>query len=94
MTSEKQNLKPIIWAGSSKRDLLLMPEKVVTNFGYAIFQAQSGAHPDIAKPLKRVWWSRCTGADRKSQERYFSGSIYSAFFGCNCCTTLFSEEEH
>lgn len=52
MASEKRHLKPVIWIGSSKRDLLHMPEKVVTNFGYALFQAQSGAHPDIAKPLK------------------------------------------
>lgn len=52
MKSAKQNLKPIMWVGASKRDLLLMPEKVVTNFGYALFQAQSGTHPDIAKSLK------------------------------------------
>ena len=52
MKDGKQNLKAVLWVGSSKRDLLVMPKKVVTNFGYAIYQAQIGAYPDIAKPLK------------------------------------------
>ena len=29
-----------------------MPEDVVTDFGYALYQAQLGGHPDMAKPLK------------------------------------------
>jgi len=51
--TKKHTLKPVIWIGSSKKDLLIMPEKAITNFGYALYQAQVGAHPDIvAKPLK------------------------------------------
>lgn len=52
MKDGKQNLKAVLWVGSSKRDLLVMPKKVVTNFGYAIYQVQIGTYPDIAKPLK------------------------------------------
>jgi phage-related protein len=38
--------------GSSKKDLLALPDEVQQSFGFALFQAQAGSlHPD-AKPLK------------------------------------------
>jgi phage-related protein len=52
MKDGKQNLKSVLWVSSSRRDLIVMPKKVVTNFGYAIYQAQIGTYPDIAKPSK------------------------------------------
>jgi len=52
MNNGKHNLKPVLWVGSSKHDLKDMPQKVIINIGYAIYQAQLGVHPDIAKPLK------------------------------------------
>ena len=43
--------KPVKWIGSSKRDLLAMPDEVQDAFGYAIDLAQAGIrHPD-AKAL-------------------------------------------
>ncbi|NGX41856.1 MAG: hypothetical protein K940chlam7_00130 [Chlamydiae bacterium] len=45
-------MKPVLWVSSSKRDLVKMPEMVITDFGYALYQAQLGEHPNIAKPLK------------------------------------------
>jgi phage-related protein len=43
--------KPIVWMGSSKKDLLAMPEPVVNTFGYALGLAQNGlSYPD-AKTL-------------------------------------------
>lgn len=47
-------MKPILWVASSKRDLVEMPKDVVADFGYGLYQAQLGEHPDIAKPLKHV----------------------------------------
>lgn len=44
-------IKPIIWVGSSKNDLVKMASKVKTNFGYALYQAQKGEYPEIAKVL-------------------------------------------
>lgn len=29
-----------------------MPREIVTDFGYGLYQAQLGEHPDIAKPLR------------------------------------------
>ena len=43
--------KPLIWVGSSKKDLLALPDEVVDVFGYGLHLAQLGLrHPD-AKPL-------------------------------------------
>lgn len=45
--------KPLKWMGSSKRDLLEMPEEVVDVFGFALSEAQQGrTHPD-AKPMSK-----------------------------------------
>jgi phage-related protein len=45
-------MKPIRWVGSSKKDLLSMPEEVRAEFGHALYLAQEGDKPDNAKPLK------------------------------------------
>lgn len=46
-----QELKQLLWVSSSKKDLMQMPEDVITDFGFGLYQAQLGLHPDIAKPL-------------------------------------------
>ena len=44
--------KPLFWIGSSKRDLLAMPDPVVRQIGAVLSVAQyGGKHPD-AKPWK------------------------------------------
>lgn len=45
-------LKPLLWVGSSKKDLLVMPADVVDTFGFALYQAQAGKKHAQAKPLK------------------------------------------
>ncbi len=48
----KQAFKPLQWIGSSKKDLLAMPDEVQQVFGFALYNAQIGLlHPD-AKSLK------------------------------------------
>jgi phage-related protein len=44
--------KPLHWVGSSKRDLLGFPERVVDNIGYALGVVQYGGQPPSAKPWK------------------------------------------
>ncbi len=44
-------LKPTIWMGSSRKDLLSMPKTVRDEMGYALFEAQAGGKSDKAKPL-------------------------------------------
>ena len=36
---------PVLWVASSKRDLLNMPQKVVSDFGYGLYEAQIGELP-------------------------------------------------
>jgi phage-related protein len=47
-----ESLKPLDWIGSSKKDLLAMPEEVIDLFGYALHLAQEGRKHDAAKPLQ------------------------------------------
>jgi phage-related protein len=44
--------KPLYWVGSSKRDLLSLPEPVVDLFGFALYLAQDGRKHEQAKPLR------------------------------------------
>ena len=45
-------MKPLHWVGSSKRDLLSLPEPVVDLFGFALYLAQDGKKHEQAKPLR------------------------------------------
>jgi len=44
--------KPLIWMGSSKKDLRALPAGVVDVFGYALYLAQTGKRHDSAKVLR------------------------------------------
>ncbi|MEE4377580.1 MAG: type II toxin-antitoxin system RelE/ParE family toxin [Candidatus Competibacteraceae bacterium] len=44
--------KPLVWIGSSRKDLKAMPDDVQDVFGYALYLAQIGDKDDHAKPLK------------------------------------------
>jgi phage-related protein len=48
-------LKEIVWAGSSLKDLKTFPEAVVSGFGYSLFRLQSGLLPDRSyKPMTSI----------------------------------------
>ena len=47
-----QRDKPLEWIGSSKKDLIALPEDVRRFFGHALHFAQNGEKHDAAKPLK------------------------------------------
>lgn len=49
---EKKPVRLILWVSSSKKDFMCMPEKVITDIGYALYRAQLGEHPSIAKTLR------------------------------------------
>ena len=44
--------KTLFWVGSSKKDLLVMPDDVVDVFGFALHLAQIGKKHEQAKPLR------------------------------------------
>jgi phage-related protein len=45
-------MKPIVWLGASKRDLMNFPSPVRHNIGFALMVAQFGGKHRDAKPLK------------------------------------------
>ncbi len=46
------DVKPLEFVGSSRKDLKAMPDEVRRSFGTALYLAQSGNKADKAKPLK------------------------------------------
>jgi phage-related protein len=47
-----KSYKHILWVGSSKKDLMAMPDEVRSAFGFALYLAQQGKKHQNAKPLK------------------------------------------
>jgi phage-related protein len=46
-----RKIKPVVWIGGSKGDLVAFPEEVVSAIGYALYEAQKGNKHPNAKPL-------------------------------------------
>jgi phage-related protein len=49
---EQSSERPLIWIGSSKKDLMALPVLVRKFFGHALHFAQNGERHDAAKVLK------------------------------------------
>jgi phage-related protein len=47
-----EELKPVRWVGSAKKDLRSFPAQVRREFGQALYAAQKGETDPAAKPLK------------------------------------------
>ena len=69
------HLKSLQWVGSSKKDLLTMPEDVIDVFGFALHLAQIGKKHDQAKPLKGFG-----GASVLEVVEYHMGDTYRAVY--------------
>ena len=48
----KEPLKPLLWVGSSKEDLMQFPSSVRRHVGFALYQAQAGVRHRDSKQLK------------------------------------------
>jgi phage-related protein len=48
---EGEPLRPVIWVGTSRRDLRAFPSPVQDHVGYALYIAQRGSRHRDAKPL-------------------------------------------
>jgi phage-related protein len=76
--------KPVIWIGSSRRDLRDMPQQVRRDIGQAIYAAQQGVTDPAAKPLKGFGGTRVmeiverhrTDTYRAVYTAHFSDAIY------------------
>jgi len=68
------NERPLIWMGSSKRDLLTFPEPIVREIGFALSWAQFGRKHSAAKQRKGV------GARVLEIVEDFDGNAYRAVY--------------
>lgn len=48
---DKPSLKPVVWIGSSRKDLREFPDSVQDHVGYALYVAQQGGKHRDTKPL-------------------------------------------
>lgn len=51
-TSGAPPVKPLVWMGSSKKDLISLPSSVVDVFGYGLYLAQAGGRHESSKVLR------------------------------------------
>ena len=51
-TSGAPPVKPLVWMGSSKKDLIALPASVVDVFGYGLYLAQAGGRHENSKVLR------------------------------------------
>lgn len=78
------NIRPVIWLGSSRRDLRAMPQQVRRDFGQALYAAQQGTTDPAAKPLKGFGGARVmeiveryrTDAYRAVYTAHFANAVY------------------
>jgi len=77
-------IKPVLWVGSSRRDLQAMPRQVRSDIGQALYTAQQGLTDPSAKPLKGFGGTRVmeiveryqTDAYRAVYTAHFEAAIY------------------
>ena len=72
---QAQARKPLVWVGSSKRDLKALPEEVQDDFGTALRVAQGGGRHSAAKPLRGF-----QGAKVLEVVEYFQKNAYRAVY--------------
>jgi phage-related protein len=72
-------LLPILWVASSKRDYLEMPDAVIDDFGFGLYQAQKGDHPFNGKVLKGFGGARVIELVEDHQDGTFR-CVYSVRF--------------
>lgn len=76
--------KPVVWIGSSRRDLRAMPDQVRRDIGQALYAAQQGETDPAAKPLKGFGGTRVmeiverdrSGAYRAVYTAHFADAVY------------------
>jgi phage-related protein len=71
--------KPVVWLGSSRRDLRAMPQQVRRDIGQALYAAQQGETDPAAKPLKGFGGTRVMEiVERHRTDTY--RAVYTAHF--------------
>jgi phage-related protein len=71
--------KPVVWLGTSRKDLKSFPQKVRADLGQALYAAQMGETDPAAKPLKGFGGAKVMEiVDRHDTDTY--RAVYTAHF--------------
>jgi phage-related protein len=84
--------RPVVWIGSSRRDLRAMPQQVRRDIGQALYAAQQGMTDPAAKSLKGFGGARVM----EIVERYRTDAyraVYTAHFQDACVRAACVPEE-
>ena len=76
--------KPLIWIGSSYKDLVILPDEVKRGFGYALSLAQSGLRHSSTKILQGFGGSGVIEIIENNQ-----GGTYRAVYTVNYVQAIF-----
>jgi phage-related protein len=82
--TEEPPLKPVVWVGSSRRDLRAFPDPVQDHMGYAIYVAQRGGKHRDAKVL-----SGFGGAGVLDVVKDFRGDTFRAVYTLRYAGTVY-----
>ncbi len=77
-------MKDIVWLGSSKSDLMGMPQEVVEEFGYGLYQAQMGIKPDNAKPLRGGTVELIENFDTDTYRAVYTTKVGNSLYVLHC----------
>ena len=51
---DNRSMKPVLWIGSTRKDLRNMPEEVQSEIGHSLREIQKAKDPGNSKPLKHL----------------------------------------
>jgi phage-related protein len=75
----EEQIRPVVWLGSSRADLRATPEEVRRDIGQALYAAQQGVTDPAAKPLKGFVGARVMEiVERHRGDAY--RAVYTAHF--------------
>jgi phage-related protein len=81
---DESSLKPVIWVGSSRKDLREFPEPVQDHMGYALYVAQCGGKHRDSKTL-----SSFGGAGVVEVTKDFRGDTFRAVYTVQYAKTVY-----
>lgn len=79
--------KTLIWVGSSKRDLLELPQPVKRVFGHGLNEVQDGRTPDCAKPFGQAGggvMELVSDHDRNTFRAMYTAKLPNAVYVLHC----------
>jgi predicted XRE-type DNA-binding protein len=85
-------IKSLAWLGSTKKDLIALPDAVIDTFGYALHLAQTGKKHEQAKPLARLRICGSVGDRGRLARKHLSRRLHGALRGGGRCVARVPEK--